>query len=93
MERSEMVRKMLSAIGRLNSVDALAEELNMRKPTVRAILDFMIHAGYIDEITCRNICSVCPMNCDTQVPRGVKMYVVTDKGVSVLNEGISAKEK
>jgi hypothetical protein len=83
--------KLLSAIKRVNTIDSLAKELNMRKSTVQAMVDFMLHAGYIEELTCGNRCSACPMNCGTQLPSGMKMYVLTEKGMSILNKGTEAK--
>ena len=84
---SEKLRKILSGIKGVNTIDGLAKDLNMRKFTVQAMVDFMVHAGYIEEITCRSRCSSCLMNCGTPPPSGMKIYVVTEKGRSILNRG------
>jgi hypothetical protein len=88
---SEKLMKILSGIRGVNTIDSLAEELDMRKSTVQAMVDFMLHAGYIEETTCGNLCSACPMNCGSPPPSGMKMYVVTEKGRSILNKGTEAK--
>jgi hypothetical protein len=88
---SEKLRKILSGIKGVKTIDSLAEELNMGKSTVQAMVDFMLHTGYIEEITCGNRCSSCSMDCGIQPPSGMKLYVVTEKGRSILNKGTDAK--
>ena len=42
--------------------DQLAEELEMRKQTINAIIEFLVHQGLVKEIDCNSACESCLMS-------------------------------
>jgi len=81
--------KILSRIGKRNTIDNLAEELNMRKSTLRAMIEFMVNRGYLGEIGAHHNCFSCLLNpkCSTKYD-GLKMYTLTSKGIKyITSEG------
>ena len=79
-------RIILSKIGEENTVDveALSRELGLRGPTVQAMIDLMVHQGYLEEIRCGSGCSMCPMNCSSLTSSKIKMYRLTGKGMGCI---------
>ena len=79
-------RTILSKIGEENTVDveALSRELGLRGPTVQAMIDLMVHQGYLEEIRCGSGCSMCPMNCGSLTSSKIKMYRLTGKGMGCI---------
>ncbi|MCD6108165.1 MAG: MarR family transcriptional regulator [Thermoplasmata archaeon] len=79
-------RTILSKIGEENTVDveALSRELGLRGPTVQAMIDLMVHQGYLEEIRCGSGCSMCPMNCSSLTSSKIKMYRLTGKGMGCI---------
>jgi len=79
-------RTILSKIGEENTVDveALSRELGLRGPTVQAMIDLMVHQGYLEEIRCGSGCSMCPMNCGSLISSKIKMYRLTGKGMGCI---------
>ena len=77
------MRKILSILSEENTVnvDALSRELGLRGPTVQAMIDLMVHQGYLEEIRCGSGCSMCPMNCGSLTSSKIKMYRLTGKGI------------
>lgn len=77
------MRKILSRISEGTTFDALSRELGMRKSTTKAIVNSMLHTGYIEEIQYASGCSMCPLNCNSQSScgSGIRMYTLTDKGM------------
>ena len=77
------MRKILSILSEENTVnvDALSRELGLRGPTVQAMIDLMVHQGYLEEIRCGSGCSMCPMNCGSLTSSKIKMYRSTEKGI------------
>jgi hypothetical protein len=74
-----MIAKILARINKgACTQDILAEEFGLRKNTVAALLEFMVHEGYLEEIVCETECRACPLKCD--VPMPTKMHTVTLKG-------------
>ena len=72
----------LFKISKGKTMGALSRELGMRKSTVQAMIDSMIHIGYIEEIRCKTGCGICPIKCaNPQFPAGIRMYALTDKGM------------
>ena len=76
------MRKVLSIISEENTVDvdALSRKAGLSSSTVRAMIDLMVHHGYLEEIGCGNGCSMCLMNCSLTSSK-VKMYRLTGKGI------------
>jgi len=77
------MRKILSILSEENTVnvDALSRELGLRGPTVQAMIDLMVHQGYLEEIRCGSGCNMCPMNCGSLTSSKIKMYRPTGKGI------------
>jgi predicted transcriptional regulator of viral defense system len=45
-----LVKKILSKVSEWKTVEAVSKELDVREPTLRAMIDFMIEKGYLEEI-------------------------------------------
>jgi len=84
------MRKILSIISEENTVntDALSKKLDMGTSTLKAVIDFMVHQGYLEEIDCGRDCNACPVKCNV-LSSEVKMYKLTEKGMKYteLNQG------
>ncbi|RCV63067.1 hypothetical protein C5S53_15645 [Methanophagales archaeon] len=78
--------ELLHRIDKGGTLDELANELDMRKSILVAIIEFLFRAGYLCEVCSGKECARCRMSkmCCVPVPGGgkswVKMYVLTDKG-------------
>lgn len=79
------MKKILLKILEGKTIGDIAKELNMGEHTIRAIIDSMIHAGYIMVVQCGNGCNMCPMKCDP-LPSTIKMYMLTEKGMEYLRQ-------
>jgi len=77
------MRKVLSIISEGKTLDALSRELGLRISTVRAMIDLMVHQGYLEEIKCGSGCSMCLMNCSLTSSE-IKMYRPTGKGMGCI---------
>ena len=66
------------------TVKTLAHDLGMGERTVEAILSFMVHDGYIEDVSCNNTCRLCPMRCNQDTP--IKMYTLTSKSIEYLEQ-------
>ncbi len=71
----------LSEIREGKTINAIGKELDMRDSTIRAIVESLVHNGYLEEIRCESGCRLCSMNCGSLPSSKIKMYVVTDKGM------------
>lgn len=77
-----VTREILSRITEGKTFDLLSRELGMRKSTVEAIVDSMVHTGHLEEILCGIGCRICPMKCSSpQSTSRMKMYAITRKGI------------
>ncbi len=77
------MRDVLSKITEGKTFDALSKELGMRTHTVRAMVDSMVHEGYLEEI-CGSGCGMCSMKCISPPSSKIKMYAVTEKGMKFI---------
>ena len=84
--RMNKMREILSKISEGNTVDALSRKLGLRISIVRAMIDLMVHQGYLEEVRCGSGCSTCPMNCSAQSSK-IKMYRLTEKGMECIRQG------
>ena len=77
------MRRVLSTISEENTVDlgALSRKLGLSSPTVQAMIELMVHQGYLEEIRCGTGCSMCPTNRDSLASSKIKMYRLTEKGM------------
>ena len=82
----DVTREILSKISQGKTLDILSKEMNMRESTIRAMIDSMLHTGYLQEVRCGSGCGMCPMKCSSLPPNsGIKMYMVTNKGMECVN--------
>ena len=85
--------ELLHRIEKGGTLDELANELDMRKSILVAILEFLFRAGYLCKVCPGKGCAGCTMSkiCSVPVPGGgkgwVKMYVLTEKGLAYI-EGV-----
>lgn len=61
--------------------DELAEELGMRKQTVIAMVELLVHQGLVKEIDCSSACESCIMgkSCAGTGAGREKLYIVDEK--------------
>jgi len=85
--------KILRRIEKGGTLDELAKVLDMSKPLLVARIEFLVRAGYLSEIRSGNGCGGCAncKSCGVPVPggsdAGMKMYMLTEKGMDqVKNE-------
>ena len=73
-------KSILDKIKEGKTISNISNELDMSVRTVEAMVDSMIHQGYLKVINCEDSkCSSCPMGCDSsKMP--FKIYRVTEKG-------------
>ena len=81
-------KEVLSKVGEGRTVAAISKQLDMREATLRAMLEFMVEKGYLEEIHCGSGCEGCSMSRKCSIPapgeRGVKMYALTNRGVEYI---------
>lgn len=82
----------LMIIGKIRNgttLSSIARDLHIGKRTLDAIIAYMEHNGYIEEIACRSRCGICNRRCSAEAP--FKMYGLTLRGVERL-DGLIEKE-
>ena len=84
-ESMNKMKNILSKINEGKTLDGLSKELGMRESTIRAIIDSMIHIGYLEEIQCRTGCKMCPTKCSSPPSSEIKMYGGRRRGWNVLD--------
>ncbi|RLF49255.1 MAG: hypothetical protein DRN20_02625 [Thermoplasmata archaeon] len=79
--------RILSILSKENivDVDTLSRELGLSNSTVRAMIDLMVHHGYLEEIQCGSSCGMCPMKCSSSSSK-IKMYRLTEKGIGCIEK-------
>jgi len=78
------MKKILSEIGKGKTIDDLTEYLDMSKPMLFAMIEFMADEGYLEKISIQCSCrfsSKCPTKNES-----IKMYALTRKGKEFLSE-------
>ena len=63
------MKELLSKIEEGSTIDDLADELNMNKSTVLAMIEFMLDEGYLEVVKVHCGCSMSPgsgCGCDTE---------------------------
>ena len=83
----DLNNKILKELGSGKTPDDLAKELDMRRETIEAILELMVHRGVIKEIDCDSACSNCFMgkSCPGAAAGREKLYVVSEDIEESLN--------
>ncbi|MFB6214902.1 MAG: MarR family transcriptional regulator [Candidatus Bipolaricaulia bacterium] len=61
--------------------DVIADELGMRKQTVTAIIELLVHQGLVEEIDCSSACEGCIMgkSCAGTGAGREKLYIVDEE--------------
>ena len=81
------MKEILSKIREGSTIDNIAEELDMRKSTFLAMIDFMADRGYLEEIAYD--CSACPLKCFARyngTRKMYKMYMLTLAGEDFISK-------
>ncbi|MCF7889953.1 MarR family transcriptional regulator [Candidatus Bipolaricaulota bacterium] len=73
--------RILSGLQTGKTPDELAEELGMRKQTITAMVELLIHQGLVKEIDCSSACKSCIMgkSCAGTGAGREKLYIVEDE--------------
>ena len=78
------IKEILSKVREGKTVDAVGRELDIRESTLRAMIDFMVEKGYLEEFESGGGCAGCFLKKKCNVPppgeRKTKTYALTDKG-------------
>jgi len=78
------IKEVLSKVREGKTVETASKELGMRESTLRAMIDFMVEKGYLEEFEGGGGCAGCALKGRCNVPppgeRKVKMYALTKKG-------------
>jgi hypothetical protein len=85
------IKEVLSKVSEGKTVEAVSKELDVRESTLRAMIDFMIGKGYLEEISGGGDCAGCSLNKKCNVAtgkRGIRMYVLTKEGREYIAEWI-----
>jgi predicted ArsR family transcriptional regulator len=77
-DKVALIKEVLLKVSKGKTADAISRELDIKKSTFRAMLEFIVSEGYLREIDCENNCVSCPMKCGT--PMNIKLYMLTKKG-------------
>jgi len=81
MNKSLLQTKLLMGIKNgKNTLESLASDLDKSKGIVDAFLAYMIHDGYIEEVSCDSKCRLC-IGCTGS---SAKMYALTSKGLQYI---------
>lgn len=84
------MKELLSKIEDGSTIDDLADDLNMNRSTVIAMIEFMIDEGYLEVVKMHCGCSMPPgsgCECDTVCDSGMKIYALTEMGRNLASEG------
>ncbi|MFP4136167.1 MAG: FeoC-like transcriptional regulator [Candidatus Acetothermia bacterium] len=72
--------KVLELLKRGKTVDELADSLDMREQTLRAMIEQLAHEGMLGDATCESGCNFCPYSGSCGGSSGrEKLYVVDEE--------------
>ena len=78
------IKEVLSKVREGKTVETVSKELGVRESTLRAMIDFMVEKGYLEEFEGGAGCAGCSLKGKCNVPplgeRKVKMYALTKEG-------------
>ena len=84
------IKGVLSKVRQGKTVEAISKELDVRESTLRAMLDFMVGKGYLEEFEGGGGCARCSRNRECAVlalgERRLRMYALTKEGMGYINE-------
>jgi predicted transcriptional regulator len=79
------MKRILSEIGKGKTIDEIAEYLDMSKPMLLAMIEFMTDEGYLEKISIQ--CSTCPFGSKCSIKNeSIKMYALTRRGKEFLTK-------
>ena len=73
------VKEILSIISKegITNLQDISRKVDLSISTLRALIETMVHQGYLEEVECKSNCGICPIRCNSKL----KMYILTDKGM------------
>ncbi len=73
--------RLLEEIEQGKTLDELVATLEMRRQTVKAMIELLVHQGKLKEVDCNSSCDGCPMSKSCPVPEGgrEKLYVLAEE--------------
>ena len=73
------IREILSIISKegITNLQDLSRKVDLSISTLRALIETMVHQGYLEEVRCEGNCGICRINCNSKL----KMYMLTGKGM------------
>ena len=84
------IKEILSKVSEGKTIETASKELDMRESTLRAMLEFMVEKGYLEEFQGGGGCAGCSLKkkCSLPAPgeRRLKMYVLTKQGREYIRE-------
>ena len=84
------IKEILSKVSEGRTVEAISEALDVRESTLRAMIDFMVEKGYLEEFQGGGGCAGCSLKrkCSVLAPgeQRLKMYVLTKEGREYIRE-------
>jgi hypothetical protein len=83
---NECTKEILKKIKDKKTLDLISKEMNIRKPTLKARVESLIHLVFIGEINYNSGCKICPMNCSSGTNcSDIEMFALTEKGRNLIN--------
>ena len=78
------IKEVLSKVREGRTVTTIGKELDIREATLRAMIDFMLAEGYLEEFQGGTGCAGCSLKKKCNVPvsgeQRLKMYALTKEG-------------
>lgn len=73
--------RLLEEIEKGKTLNELVETLDMRRQTIKAMIELLLHQGKLKEVDCNSTCDGCPMSKSCPVPAGgrEKLYVLAEE--------------
>ena len=73
--------KILNELRKGKTLDQLVEKFDMRKQTIKAMIELLRHQGHLKEVDCDSSCNNCSMgkSCPVPVTGKEKLYVVNEE--------------
>lgn len=79
-----VIKHVLSEIRNGNTVNTLAREMGVNTSTLLALVDFLVHEEYLEQVSMNN-CTGCGSNChDGSCKPETKIYALTSKGLQYI---------
>ena len=84
------IKEVLSKVREGKTVEAISEALDVGESTLRAMIDFMVEKGYLEEFEGGGGCAGCSLKRKCNLPppgeRRLKMYALTKQGRGYIEE-------